>query len=535
MTQLAVLLILIPILTAIVIYLVPNEKINYLAIPAQLAITILAIVYYEYFTPNYHETLFVFGGWDDRIGISLSNDALSMSFVFLAIFTWWMIIIYTFNTKQSNRVFLFFLLFLQGVFFGLIMTNDLFNMFVFLELATILITILIVFKKESESFRSGIYYLIVNTAGMLTFLIGVIVLYFVFGTINIITIGENMADYADSVAVRFAYACLMAGVAVKAALFPVFTWLPKAHGVAQSAISALLSGLVVKAGLYLFIRINEMYSAAGYNYTTFFFILGSLTALGGVAFAMTQKDMKQILAYHTVSQVGIMMMGLSSRDPLIYYGGLLHIFNHAFFKSLLFLGAGVIIKVYRTKKVANIRGVAKTMPWVTTMMLVGMFSITGAPIFNGFISKSILSVGFQSGTMQYWLLYLVNIGTATSFIKMSQIFFGEAPLSYPMARKRENFALMGFGLMCVLAGNLAIPVSQGFFGVDVSFVTVFRVAKFVDYLATLAMGYTFYSLVIAKDLWVVRKIRDSRLSFGSANAVFVSLFAFMALYFVFLA
>ena len=535
MTQLAVLLILIPILTAIVIYLVPNEKINYLAIPSQLAITIIAIVYYQYFTPNYHETLFVFGGWDDRIGISLSNDALSMSFVFLAIFTWWMIIVYTFNTKQSNRIFLFFLLFLQGVFFGLIMTNDLFNMFVFLELATILITILIVFKKDSDSFRAGIYYLIVNTAGMLTFLIGVIILYFVFGTINILTISENMRDYSDSVAVRFAYVCLMSGVAVKAALFPVFTWLPKAHGVAQSAISALLSGLVVKAGLYLFIRINEMYTVDCYNCTPFFFTLGAFTAIGGVVFAMTQKDMKQILAYHTVSQVGIMMMGLSSTDSLIYYGGLLHIFNHAFFKSLLFLGAGIIIKVYRTKKVGEIRGVGKTMPWVTAMMLIGMLSITGAPIFNGFISKSILSVGFQSSPIRYWMLYIVNIGTAASFIKMSQIFFGQAPLSYPMARKRENFALMGFALMCILAGNLAIPVSRGFFGVDVSFVTIFQISKFVDYLATLAMGYTLYSLVLAKDRWVVRKIRNARLSFGSANALFVGLYAFMAIYFVFFA
>ena len=535
MTQLAVLLILIPILTAIIIYLIPKERVNYLAILSQIAITIIAVVYYQHFTPNYDQTLFVFGNWDGRIGISLSNDALSMSFVFLAIFTWWMIIIYTFSTKQTNRIFLFFLLFLQGVFFGLIMTNDLFNMFVFLELATILITILIVFKKEAESFRSGIYYLIVNTAGMLTFLVGVIILYFVFGTINIIVIGEMMGDYGDSIAVRFAYACLMAGVSVKAALFPVFTWLPKAHGVAQSAISALLSGLVVKAGLYLFIRINEMYSAAGYNYTTFFFVLGTLTAFGGVMFAVTQKDMKQILAYHTVSQVGIMMMGLSSRDPLIYYGGLLHIFNHAFFKSLLFLGAGIIIKVYRTKKVAEIRGVGKTMPWVSVMMIIGMLSITGAPIFNGFISKSILSVGFQSGTTQYWLLYLVNIGTATSFIKMSQIFFGVSPLSYPMARKRENFALMGFGLMCVLAGNLAIPVSQGFFGVDVSFVKIFQLSKFVDYIATLAMGYTLYSLVISKDLWVVRKIRDSRLSFGSANAVFLGLLVALVVYFSFLA
>ena len=535
MTQIAVLLILIPILTAIIIYLIPNEKASYLAFISQIVLTILAIVYYQYFTPNYEDTLFVFGSWDDRIGISLSNDRLSMSFVFLALFTWWMIIIYTFNTKQSNRVFLFFLLFLQGVFLGIIMTNDLFNMFVFLELATILITILIVFKKESDSFRSGIYYIIFNTAGMLTFLIGVILIYFIFGTINILAIKEMMPLYGDSVAARFAYVCLMTGISVKAALFPVFMWLPKAHGVAQSAISALLSGLVVKSGLYLFIRVNEMYAGADYNYTTFFFAMGTLTAISGVVFAVSQKDMKQILAYHTVSQVGIMMMGLSSKDPLVYYGGLLHVFNHALFKSLLFLGAGVIISVYRSKKVADIRGVAKTMPWVTTMMLIGMLSITGAPIFNGFISKSILSTGFTSGSFEYWLLFLVNIGTATSFVKMSQIFFGEPVLSYPMFRKRENFALMGFGLMCVVAGNLTIPLSQGYFGVDISFVTVFSFNKFVDYVMTLAAGYALYSLVVKPDLWPIKTVREARLRFGTANAAFLALFATMSVYFVFIA
>ncbi len=527
-------LVIIPIFASLVIYIFKNKHMNYLALLAQAVVTVLAIVYYQHFSGNFEATMFVFGGWDDRIGISMSNDALSLSFVFLTVFTWWMVLLYTFDKGNTNHNFIFFLLFLEGVFFGILMTNDLFNMFVFLELAAILVTILIAFNKAGNSFRAGIYYLLVNTAGVLTFLIGIILIYFTFGTININVITNLMPLYGDELIIKFAYVLLMSGIAVKSALFPVFTWLPHAHGVAQSAISALLSGLIVKGGLYLFIRINQMYAAANYDYYAFFFVLGALTAIVGVMFALSQKDMKQILAYHTVSQIGIMMMGLSSQDVNVYYGGVLHIFNHALFKSLLFLGAGVIIKVYRTKKVNEIRGVFKTMPWVSIFMIVGMLSITGAPLFNGFISKSIIKYGIQDSGIKYWTLFIINIGTATSFIKMSQIFFGPQSLSYPMQRKLQNFALMSIAFGCIILGNFYIPINQGFFGIDLSYIHIFEFAKFFDYFLTLAIGYLFYYFIISKDKPPIPNIRNFSISFEASNIIFIALIVVMTIYFVLL-
>ncbi|MFW5865312.1 MAG: complex I subunit 5 family protein, partial [Candidatus Izemoplasmataceae bacterium] len=384
-----------------------------------------------------------------------------------------------------------------------------------------------------ESFRAAIYYLLLNTSGVLMFLIGIILLYNVFGTINIRLISELMETLDDEFVIKFAYVLMIGGISVKAALFPVFTWLPKAHGVAQSAMSALLSGLVVKGGLYLFIRINDMFSLAQINYYDFFFFVGAATATLGVMFALSQKDIKQILAYHTISQIGIVMMGLASKDATTFYGGLLHIFNHALFKSLLFLAAGVIVKIYKTKKVKEIRGVFKAMPVVSIFMIVGMLSITGAPLFNGFISKQIIKYGISDTGYKYWILFIVNIGTATSFIKMSQIFFGPRTMTVRVKPYTENLSLMLLAFACVLLGNFYIPFSNGFFGIDLSKFTI-NLEAFYDYIAALTIGLSFYKLVIEKDGKIVQAIRNYKVSFESANYLFMLYIATMIVYFIFI-
>lgn len=526
-------LIFVPVLTALVIYVFKNKHINYLALVSQVIVTVLLVLYHNEFQGSYADTLFVFGNWSERVGISLVNDEISVSFMFLSVFSWWMVLIYTFEKGKPNHNFLFFLLFLQGVFLGLLQTNDLFNMFVFLELMTIIVTILIAFKKTGDAFRAGIYYVLLNTAGVLAFLMGIIFLYNIFGTINILVISENMHLVSDETAVKFSYVLLMSGIAVKSALFPVFSWLPRAHGVAQSAISALLSGLIVKGGLYVFIRMNMMFADANLNYTDFFYVVGALTAVVGVMFALSQKDMKQILAYHTVSQIGIVMMGLSSpHDTEIFYGGLLHIFNHALFKSLLFLGAGAIIKVYGNKKVADVRGVMRTMPFVSAVMIIGMLSITGAPFFNGFISKAIIKYGIMDSGIKYWILFVVNIGTATSFIKMSQIFFGPQTITVRIKKRMQNVSMMMLALGCVLLGNFYIPITEGYFGFELREVSVTTWKNFFDYFLALSLGFLFYRYVIAPDYKPVRYIRGYQMSFEGSNYVFVIFLVVMTLYFV---
>ncbi len=515
-------LIFIPVLTALFLYVVKSRHMNWLALVAQALMTVLLVLYYRAFSGNYEDTMIVLGGWNEWIGISLVNDEISVSFMFLSVFSWWMVLIYTFEKGNTNHNFLFFLMFLQGVFLGLLQTNDLFNMFVFMELITILVTILIAFKKTGDAYRAGLFYLLISKVAMMMFLLSIILVYNSFGTINILLVRDAIAATDSLTVVRFSYALFMVAVMVKSAFVPLYAWLPRAHGVAQSGISALLSGLVVKGGLYLFIRLNQMYEFANLNYTDFFYWIGALTAVVGVMFALSQKDMKQILAYHTISQIGIVMMGLSKlHDPDMFIGGFLHIFNHALFKSLLFLGAGVIISAYRTKKVTDIRGVMRTMPFVSIFMIVGMLSITGAPFFNGFISKAIIKYGVIDSGVRYWILFIVNIGTATSFIKMSQIFFGPKTMTIRIRKPLKNLTLMSLAFACVMLGNFYIPISEGFFGFQVRTIDIGTWANFFDYFLALSIGYVFYRFVIAPDPKAVRYIREHKMTFQQANYLFV--------------
>jgi len=317
----------------------------------------------------------------------------------------------------------------------------------------------------------------------------------------------------------------MAAVGVKSAFFPVFNWLPKAHSAAPSSISALLSGLLVKAGIYVFIRINQMYTNVSLG--NFFLVLGIFTALAGVLFALSQKDIKQILAFHTVSQVGIMMMGLNAIDQSKAIGGLLHIFNHAFFKSLLFLGAGVIISKYNKRRVTDIRGVFKKMPLISIFMIIGMLSITGAPMFNGYVSKSIIKYGLKGNLFAEYSLKLINLGTIISFIKMSQIFFKDSEYSkeIKVAKKEKiisvKISLAIPALLCVIMGIFFTPIVWSIFNVDVSFVHPMNLTSIVDYLIYVFVGFILYKLIIEKDYKFIKVLRHTNISFSTSNYLLI--------------
>lgn len=520
-----------PIFASLIIYLFRNRVSNYLAFVAQIAITVIAIVYFSHFTGDFDSTFFVLGAWDGRIGISLQNDELSMIFVSLSIFAWWMVLLYSFD-RNANYNFLFFLMFLQGVFLGLLQTNDLFNMFVFLELTTIIVTILIAFNKAGYAFRAGLYYLLLNTSGVLLFLIGIVFIYFTFGTININYVTATMHVHSDTTIVRFAFILMMAGISVKSALFPVFTWLPRAHGAAKSAVSALLSGLIVKGGIYLFLRMNEMFADANIDYHTFFFVIGAFTGYLGIIFAITQKDIKQMLAYSTVSQIGLIMMGLSSGNDQALAGGLLHVINHAIFKMMLFMIAGIIVKVYLTKKVDEVRGMFKTMPLISSMMILAMLAITGFPLLNGYISKSLVMYALE-GNIRYWVIFGMNIGTATLFVKMSQIFFGPKALSYPIPHLRQSIPLFILTLTILGIGNYLVFFEGAFLGMDFTALSPASWSAFVDYFITIGLAVIIHHYLVRPDKKPVRALRGFMLSFEHANYIFVLYAVVLAAYFIF--
>jgi multicomponent Na+:H+ antiporter subunit D len=508
-----------------------NKYLSYILFFSQISLAVLYVLYINHYSIDPNTTLVVFGGWDELFAISFFNDPLSLIFIGLTIFMWTMLLLYTFKSNQIENKYLFFLMFLEGIFLGLLQTNDLFNLFVFLELMTVLITILIAYKKTGPSFRAGIYYLLLNTIGAMFFLIGIILIYYVYGTINIQYLVSNIHLHSHEGIIKLAFVMMISGISVKAAFFPLFTWLPMAHAVAQTSISGLLSGLVVKGALYMFIRINiDMFGKANYNMQDFFFYIGVMTAIVGVIFALTQKDLKQILAYHTVSQIGIMMMGLSSVQDLSFYGGFMHIINHALFKSLLFLGAGVVIYGYQTKKVYEIRGVMKSMPLTAILLIIGMLSISGAPFFNGFVSKSLIKYDFKYDMFKMVLFTIINLGTVTSFIKFSTILFGPKVLVQKRHDVKQFASMIIIGLSCLLIGLLYIPFGNIVFNQDLSYVKLFYLSNFIEYFSFLMAGLFIYRYIVKKDYKPLKKIREFTITFENANYLFILYMAIISLF-----
>jgi len=184
------------------------------------------------------------------------------------------------------------------------------------------------------------------------------------------------------------------------------------------------------------------------------------------------------------------------------------------------MGAGIIINVYGTRRITEIRGVFKTLPYISIFMIIGMLSITGAPLFNGFVSKTIIKYGFESNSLKTIMFYIINLGTSISFIKLSQIFIGK---SYVQRIKSINDKI-SIGLLaitCIVFGNFYRPLIKEFFSVDISFVNVLSAKSWINYIVTLIIGFLIYIYIIEKDYSIIKKLRHLKISFEVSSTMLV--------------
>jgi multicomponent Na+:H+ antiporter subunit D len=356
-----------------------------------------------------------------------------------------------------------------------------------------------------------------NAIGMLFYQLGMILLYTSLGTLNITLLTERLALVPHSQLLRLARVFLMVAIGVKSAFFPVYTWLPRAHSAAPTAISALLSGLLVKSGLYAFIRMESMFPLPDLN--EFFFWLGLLSAVSGTIFALSQSKLKSLLAYSTVSQIGLIVMGVSHPGTVLYLGGITHLFNHALIKCLLFLCAGIVIKGYGKSRIRTIRGVFRTMPLLSIAMIIGMVSITGGFLTNGYMSKSLLSYGLEDKVYMAQIIYhVVNLGTIAYFLKMSSIFFGPAQ---PDVKKPSGFQLAAVSILA--ATCLVIPWINdslwAYFGQDLPHISLFKGSKAILYESQILIGLGLARWLLKGEPRGMKTIRDFQFGFGASNGL----------------
>ncbi len=219
------------------------------------------------------------------------------------------------------------------------------------------------------------------------------------------------AGTASLTAGKAIFALAIFGFGIKAGLMPFHVWLPGAHAAAPTHVSAVMSGVVIKMGIYGLIRVLSLFDAIPYSFGVTLVGLGVASSILGVAFALAQHDLKRLLAYHSIENIGIIVCGLgvgylaqahgASRVALLgFAGALLHVWNHGLFKALLFLSAGSAIHATHTREIDRMGGLARPMPWTALAFLTGAIAICGLPPLNGFISE--------------WLIYVASFSGATA-------------------------------------------------------------------------------------------------------------------------
>jgi len=458
-------------------------------------------------------------------GMALRIDQLSATMLLLNNFLFLCMVVYSLKRPYMNRLFIFLFLSLQGMINALFLSTDFFNVYILIEVATIAVSILIMYKKDSQSMYDGMIYLLVNMVAMGFFLLGIGFLYKTFGVLDFVTIESMIPNLENKRVMLLPFSLLITGVSLKAALMPLFSWLPKAHGTASApaVVSAILSGIFVKVGVYLLIRMMSIFSVA-IDLQSFFLVLGFLTALSGFMFAMSQTDIKLILAYHTISQIGLILIGISGMRDQNNFGGVYHILSHGVFKSLFFLVSGILVQHFKTRKIKNMTGLWQSSKLVSIVLMFAILSITGAPFFSGGYSKYFITYGYDNAVLK-WLFVIINAGTMASFIKFFRVIFSK-PLGKPEKLNvdvNQKVVIMTMAAACFLLGFGGDLITNTIHHQPYTFNALSQITKLPIYLITYLMSYMVFRYVLENSK-ALKFIKSIELSFNSINLAIVSFF-----------
>lgn len=521
-----------PILAGVITLLFAKKDTRLLTIIIQIALLLYAL--HIFIDVRLNGTIFNYmSRVPEGLAITLMSDAISSVFVLMTATLFLIMMIYAYHKEYFTTTFGFLFLVLQALITGLFLSTDLFNLYVLLEVSTVTVSILIMINKEKQAIYDGMIYFFVNVIGTAFLLFGIGILYRTTGLLEMNAIAEVLPQIEDPRSVFLAFAFMMTTLSLKTAVVPLFSWLPKAHGTpsAPPVVSAILSGLYIKTGVYMFIRFSTMFADV-INIQELFLVIGFATSVFGFVMALGQNDIKMILAYSTVSQIGLIMIGLSMGADKSYWGSLFHIVSHALFKSTLFLAAGTIYHFYGTRDIREIRGVLKAMPFVGIAVLLGILGVTGAPFFNGSISKYMIAYGSDNQLIQFGL-NLINLGTITYFLKFSTILFGKDEREEADKPAKEDklseILLLVMGIMIFVTGVFGPLSVEWIFGYETEIFTAGYFEKGLIYLLMVLAGTGLYNGVV-KQSGLLDDISHLELTFNGIITSMTGYFLFLVGY-----
>lgn len=383
---------------------------------------------------------------------------------------------YTKNYTHEGNFYILFCLLIAGM-NGVVLSGDIFNIFVFLEIASLASYGLVAFGVKKQQLEATFKYQVLSGIASMIILLTIGLVYWNTGTLNIADISKQLIG-KNSTFITFVSVLFISGFGLKAAIFPFHSWLPDAHSSAPSPISAMLSGVLIKAiGIYVIFRLFFNMFAISYQIAMTVTVLGTISMIIGGLLAIGQWDMKRLLAYSSISQMGYVILGVgigmlvlttggnTSIAILAITGGLFHLFNHSVFKGLLFLTAGAVEYRTETRNMKKLGGLANVMPITSKSSLIGSLAISGIPPFNGFFSKLLIIIAAVQA--QYFVLaflaVIVSIITIAYFMKMQKYtFFNSNGEKWLEKNVKEvpvtmSISMIIMAILCLAMSLLIIP------------------------------------------------------------------------------
>jgi len=338
------------------------------------------------------------GSWAAPWGIEYRIDSLN-AFVLVIVSAVGAVV--TPYAKQSvekeidrDRIYLFYtmLLLCQAGLLGIAITGDAFNLFVFLEISSLSTYVLVSMSKDPRALTAAFRYLVLGTLGATFYIIGVGMMYMMTGSLNIHDLSQLIPAVAETRTIQAALAFLTVGLCLKLALFPLHMWLPNAYAFAPSTVTVFLAATATKVAVYALIRVvytvfGGVDILEGFEADNALMILAIIAMFAGSSVAIYQANIKRMLAYSSVAQVGYMILGVTLGNITGTAAGIVHLFNHAMMKGGLFMAMGCIMYKIGSVRLADMDGLGKTMPLTMAAFVAGGFSLIGVPLTVGFISK----------------------------------------------------------------------------------------------------------------------------------------------------
>ncbi|MEM7620280.1 MAG: monovalent cation/H+ antiporter subunit D family protein [Pseudomonadota bacterium] len=435
MTHFPILLVMVPLFAAVFCAFLQRGILAWaIAFLASLALPFLAIAMLLHVSEN-GPISYALGGWAPPIGIEYRVDILSAFVLMLISIVGAVSMIYArksvekeIDSSRQAWFYTMYLLCLSGL-LGITITNDAFNAFVFLEVSSLATYTMIALGKDRRCLVAAYQYLIMGTIGATLYVLGVGILYSVTGTLNLSDIaarlGEAFTTGGFERSILAALAMIMVGLSLKVALFPLHLWLPNAYAYAPSFATVFLAATATKVAIYLILRFFFSVFGKGLVFADLpiseILLVLSIAAMFGATFvAIFQQNIKRMLAYSSVAQVGYITLGISLANQAGLTGGIVHLFNHAIMKAALFMALGAVFYRLSSVKIDDMAGIGRVMPLTMGVFVIAGLSIVGVPGTVGFLSKFYLAQGaFDNG--MGWLVFLLVASSLLSIFYIGRV------------------------------------------------------------------------------------------------------------------